>query len=103
MPITEQITWTLTREGWPEPGDDPLILLVYSYDEDGCARYAVWDGCTCYYDGGIVWFTDKRGNDIESHVAAWSPGPTGQPVEDWLCRNHNKPRNSLIPFESELS
>jgi len=105
MTITETINWTLLDNKWPEEGDDKLSLVVFSYDRDGCAHYGFRGGCTCYYDevSQTNWFVDENGNDIDSHIAAWAPEPTGQPVIDFLKHKDEKPRNSLIPFESELS
>lgn len=86
MTITEQITWALLKDKWPEPSDATLSLIVGEYGEDG-PEFWVVDGCICYEDDDDtdphyprrhVWFEDSRGNSIESSFA---PGPTARPVK----------------------
>ena len=117
--IEETIQWTLLKDKWPEVGDDTLSLVVSTDGEDG-PEFSVIDACTCYeecydfdavyqHDGNslsYIWFEDANGNDVEGTVHAWTYGPTGKGVIDMLSapyRPQDKPRNSLIPFESELS
>lgn len=113
--IEETIQWTLLKDKWPEPGDDTLSLIVSTDGEDG-PEFEVIDGCTCFEDdydvdavypeSSYTWFEDADGNDIVGVVHAWTYGPTGKGVIDALSapyRPQDKPRNSLIPFESELS
>lgn len=110
MPITEQITWTLLSEKWPEPGDDPITLVVSQDDEDGPVFW-VEEGCRLYNDSTdegdylrqFTWFEDAHGNSIEGLVHAWTLGPFGKEVEAHVMHKHDRPRNSLIKFESELS
>lgn len=113
--IAETITWTLLKDKWPEPGDATLSLIVSTDGEDG-PEFSVEDGCTCFEDdydvdavypeSSYTWFEDADGNDIVGIVHAWTYGPTGKVVIDTLTahlRPQDKPRNNLIPFDSELS
>ncbi len=112
--ITETITWTLLKDKWPEPGDDTMSLIVSTDGEDG-PEFSVIDGCTCfeddadidpYYPHSYKWFEGPNGEDIVGVVHAWTYGPTGKGVIDALTahlRPQIAPRNSLIPFESDLS
>jgi len=112
MPITEQITWTMLSEKWPEPGDDPISLVVSQDDEDGQVFW-VEDGCRCYSDSTdegdhlrqYTWFEKTDGDSVEGHVHAWTTGATGKQVIDTLMppQHWRKQPPSLIPFESELS
>jgi len=112
--ITETITWTLLKDKWPEPGDDTMSLIVSTDGEDG-PEFSVIDGCTCYEDFDYSevcprfeykYFEMPNGEPVEGVVHAWTYGPTGKGVIDALTahlRPQIAPRNSLIPFESDLS
>lgn len=109
--IAETITWTLLKDKWPETGDATLSLIVSTDGEDG-PEFSVEDGCTCYeeQDPNIghwyKWFADASSESIVGVVHAWTYGPTGKVVIDTLTahlRPQDKPRNNLIPFDSELS
>jgi hypothetical protein len=107
--ITETITWTLLKDKWPEPGDATLSLVVSTDGEDG-PEFSVEDGCICYEENNdpfwYTWFSDSHGESIVGVVHAWTYGPTGKGVIDALTahlRPQIAPRNSLIPFESDLS
>lgn len=113
--ITETITWTLLKDKWPEVSDEKLSLVVKDHDENGEDIYATLHGCQCFRGTDdnceppqtYRWFCDQSSLDIEwPIVIAWSPEPTGKPVIETLYAQtctQNKPRNSLIPFDSELS
>lgn len=114
MIFTEAITWTLTKDKMPPltSGDD-LAVITMSGDEDGNPVYSVLHGVQYietdddnemnvhYFN---IFFKDgfEIGEDGEI-VVAWAFEPTGKSVIDRLTRPADKPRNSLIPFESDLS
>jgi len=110
--ITETITWTMLKDKWPEPGDEPLSLIVSQDDEDGPIFYVI-DGCTCYSDSAdygdhlldITWFAEPNGDSVVGVVHAWTYGPSGKPVIDMLTppQHWGKQPSSLIPGESEQS